>query len=84
MLQLKKFPDIPVSIERKHESPAHNQRSTGSDSWIERRDPFPAWSGKNSRRSVASQEEALSTGKASPHASSSGASRDYSPVDAGA
>ena len=27
------------------------------------RDPFPAWSGKNSRRSRPSQEEALSTGK---------------------
>ena len=27
MLQLKKFPDIPVSLERKHECPAHIQRS---------------------------------------------------------
>ena len=42
MLQLKKFPDIPDSLERKHESPAHNQRSPVSASWLERRDPFPA------------------------------------------
>ena len=48
----------------KHEGPAHIQRSPVSASYLERRDPFPAWSGKNSRRSVASQEEALSTGKA--------------------
>ena len=38
-------------LERKHESPAHIQRSPVSSSLLERRDPFPAWSGKNSRRS---------------------------------
>ena len=35
----------------KHESPAHIQGSPVSASPLERRDPFPAWSGKNSRRS---------------------------------
>ena len=32
-----------------HESPAHIQRRTVSASLLERRDPFPALSGKNSR-----------------------------------
>ena len=41
----------PSPLERKHESPAHIQRSPVSASLLERRDPFPAWSGKNSRRS---------------------------------
>ena len=35
-------------FERKHESPAHIQRSPVSASKLERRDPFPASSGKNS------------------------------------
>ena len=35
----------------KHEGPAHIQRSPVSASYLERRDLFPAWSGKNSRRS---------------------------------
>ena len=35
----------------KHEGPTHIQRSPVSASYLERRDPFPAWSGKNSRRS---------------------------------
>ena len=51
MLQLKKFPDIPSPLERKHESSAHVQRSPVSASQLERRDIFPAWSGKNSRLS---------------------------------
>ena len=64
MLQLKKFPDIPVSTrEEARESRTHLEeprlrllaREEGS---------FPAWSGKNSQCSVASQEEALSTGMA--------------------
>ena len=41
----------PSPLERKHESPAHIQRSPVSASWHERRDPFCAWSVKNSRRS---------------------------------
>ena len=49
MLQLKKFPDIPVSTREKHKSPAHIQKSPVSASSLERRDPFPAWSGMNSR-----------------------------------
>ena len=51
MLQLKKFPTYPSPLERKHESPTPIQRSPDSASYLERRDPFPAWSGKNSRRS---------------------------------
>ena len=51
MLQLKKFPEYPSPLKRKHESPAHIQRSPVSASKFERRDPFAAWSGKNSRRS---------------------------------
>ena len=51
MLQLKKFPTYPSPLERKHESPTPLQRSPDSASYLERRDPFPAWSGKNSRRS---------------------------------
>ena len=35
----------------KNESPAHIQRRPVSASLLERRVPFPAWSGKNSRRS---------------------------------
>ena len=64
MLQLKKFPHIPVSTrEEARESRPHPEeprlrllaREEGS---------FPAWSGKNTQCSVASQEEALSTGMA--------------------
>ena len=51
MLQLKKFPTYPSPLERKHESPAHIQRIPVSASYLERRDPFPAWWGKNSPRS---------------------------------
>ena len=51
MLQLKKFPDIPVSTREEARSPTHIDSSPVSASYLERRDPFPAWSGKNSRRS---------------------------------
>ena len=51
MLQLKKFPGIPDPLRMKNESPAHIQRRPVSASLLERRVPFPAWSGKNSRRS---------------------------------
>ena len=44
-------PTYPSPLERKHESPAHMQRSPVAASYLERRDPFPAWSGKISRRS---------------------------------
>ena len=40
------------------------QSSPVSSSYLERRNPFTAWSGKNSQCSLASQEEALSTGMA--------------------
>ena len=42
-------PTYPSPLERKHESPADIQRSPVCASYLERRDPFPAWSGKNSR-----------------------------------
>ena len=44
-------PTYPSPLERKHESPSHIQWSPVSVSYLERRDPFPSWSGKNSRRS---------------------------------
>ena len=50
MLQLKKIPIIPSPLERKHESPAHIRRRPFSATSLKRRDPFPAWSGKISRR----------------------------------
>ena len=63
-LQLKKFPKIPVSTrEEARESRPHPEEPRFR-LLARRRDPFPACSGKNSRSSVASQEEALSTGKA--------------------
>ena len=45
----RKSPTYPSPLERKQESPAHIQRSPVSASKFERRDPFPARSGKNSR-----------------------------------
>ena len=51
MLQLKKFPDIPVSTrEEARESRPHPEEPV-SISYLERRGTFPACSGKNSRRS---------------------------------
>ena len=44
-------PTYPSPLERKHESPAHIQRSPVYASQLERMDPFPAWSVKNSRGS---------------------------------
>ena len=44
-------PTYPSPLERKHESPAHIQRSPVSASYLDSRDPFPACSGKNSGRS---------------------------------
>ena len=51
LLQLKKFPDIPVFTREEVRESAHIQRSPVSASKIERRDPFPAWWGKNFPRS---------------------------------
>ena len=64
LLQLKKFPDIPVSTrEEARESRPHPEEPRFR--LLAREEvSFPSWSGKNFRRSVASQEEALSTGKA--------------------
>ena len=51
MLQLKKFPDILVSTrEKARESRPHPEEPLFR-LIAERRDPFPAWSGQNSRRS---------------------------------
>ena len=51
MLQLKKFPHIPVSTrEEARESRAHPEEPRFR-LLLDRRDPLPAWSGKNSRRS---------------------------------
>ena len=51
MLQLKKFPDIPVSTrEEAREFPPHPEESRFRLRAREE-DPFPAWSGKNSRHS---------------------------------
>ena len=50
MLQLKKFPDIPVyTREEARESRPHPEEPRFR-LLLESRDPFPAWSGKNSRR----------------------------------
>ena len=49
MLQLKKFPNIPVSTREEARESRPHPVSPVSASYIEGRDPFPAWSGKNSR-----------------------------------
>ena len=41
----------PSPLEKNNKNPAHIQRSPFSASSLERRDPFPAWSGKNSLHS---------------------------------
>ena len=52
LLQLKKFPHIPVSTrEEARESRAHPEEPRFR-LLLERRDPLPAWSGKNYRRSL--------------------------------
>ena len=48
MLQLKKFPDIPVSTQEEARESRQIQRSLVVASWLESRDPFAAWSGKYS------------------------------------
>ena len=51
MLQLKKFPDIPVSTREEARESRPHPEETRFRFYLERRGPFPAWSGKNSRRS---------------------------------
>ena len=51
MLQLKKFPDIPVSTREEARESRPYPEEPRFRLLFERRDPFPAWSGKNSRRS---------------------------------
>ena len=64
MLHLKKFPDLPVSIgEEARESRPHPEEPRFP--LLDREEgTFPCVVGKEFRASVASQEEALSTGKA--------------------
>ena len=51
MLQLKKFPDIPVSTrEEARQSRPHPEEPRFAP-YLERRDPFPTWSRQNSWRS---------------------------------
>ena len=70
MLQLKKFPDIPVSTQE--EARGSRPHPEELRFLLQARDEgsFPASSGKNSRHFDASQEEARCTGKArGPHGS---------------
>ena len=51
MLQLKKFPDIPVSTRVEAREYRPHPEEPRFRLQLERRDPFPAWWGKNSPRS---------------------------------
>ena len=51
MLQLKKFPDLPVSTREEARDSRRHPEENRFCLLLERRDPFPACSGKNSRRS---------------------------------
>ena len=51
MLQLKKFPDIPVSTRVEAREYRPHPEEPRFRLQLERRDPFPAWWGKNSRHS---------------------------------
>ena len=51
MLQLKKFPDIPVSTREEAPEFCPHPEQPRFCLLARRRDPFPAWSGKNSRPS---------------------------------
>ena len=51
MLQLKKFPDIPVSTRLETRESHPHPEEPRFCLLLERWDPFPAWSGKNSWRS---------------------------------
>ena len=64
LLQLKKFPDIPVSTREEARESRPQTEEPHFVSRLERRNPFPAWGERIPRVPVASQEEALSTGKA--------------------
>ena len=64
MLQVKKFPTYPSPLERNHESTSLIQRSAVSASYLERRDLSLRGRERIPGVPVASQEEALSRGKA--------------------
>ena len=51
MLQLRKFPAIPVSTPQEARESRPHPEEPRFCLLLERRDPFPAWSGKNSRHS---------------------------------
>ena len=59
--QLKKFPDIPISTQEEHRGSHHNsKRAPFFPPHLTMRVHFPALSGKESRRFVATQEEVVS------------------------
>ena len=64
MLQLKKFPDIPVSTREEARETRPHPEEPRFRLLARQGDPFPECWGKNPGVPVASQEEALSTGKA--------------------
>ena len=51
MLQLKKFPDIPLSTQEEARESRPHPEEPCFRLLAREEDPFPAWSGKNSRRS---------------------------------
>ena len=51
MLQLKKFPDIPVCTREEARESRQHPEDPRFQLLAREEDPFPAWSGKNSRRS---------------------------------
>ena len=64
MLQLKKFPDIPVSTREEAREFRQDPEEPCFRLLVREEESFPCVVGKDSRRSRPSQEEALSTGKA--------------------
>ena len=52
LLQLKKFPDLPVSTREEARESCPHPEEPRFLLLLERNDPVPAWSGKNSRRSL--------------------------------
>ena len=63
MLQLKKFPDIPVSTREEAREFRQDPEEPCFRLLVREEESFPCVVGKDSRRSRPSQEEALSTGK---------------------
>ena len=64
LLHLKKFPDIPVSTREEAREFCPHPEEPRFLLLLERKDPVPAWWERIPGVPIASQEEALSTGKA--------------------